>query len=652
MPTRSATARTVPGGIFASRPVPEEGAGLPAYQERGYPAAANAEPRGEAALLDIIRRALDGDPFPVSGGGSAARPGDETLADKIRGILNHDQSLEELSADAESGGLGMPARLPAAVEQATGVPTPAALEREEEDALVPIGAPLAEVPSFELPQPELQPRRIFGRAAIAFVACAAILGAAAPALVLDGSPRFAAEARLQARADIPSGWLDAIAKRIGSPHSLTQAVAKLKLDHDPEFTSKNTGVWTVASELLFGNEGASDAPSRAQAALSDAVSVDADAGAGALRLSVTTGSGEKSARIANLLADAAVYDAMIAEGAESTGTKAAGAALDRATAALDVFTRENGAERIKAATDLQRQRKNIDAEIAATRQAVATAREKVAATQSTRLGDLIDGSFDGASSSPALDDLRQRYVAAQAALSQLSVNLGPRHPRLIAQKAAVDGLTASMRAELRRLATAADAELAAAVTEEKRLSDRMAALGKQSAGIDLARLGQLQSDVETTRAAYEASTARTAKPVGGGEPLSVVTPAVGMAVVDSGLLPLEAAGFLLGFGVSALCVVGYARRRGTPRGGNAVAEVAVGRQEAAPEARVEPLEIAADEMPLAPISAAHIEPENRTVADIGQSGQDLALVRHDMTKLRAKLEAYASQRARRGVPSR
>ena len=659
---------------------------------QGYPAAANTQPRGEAALLTVIRRALDGDPFPVSGGRSeqarfaphpnplpaggerglavpydragedgaaypfspqagrrwrqpdeghppALQKSEQPFSDRIRGILQYGEEAAPVPAAAAP----VPDKPAIDIEPET----PQAAIPHAEPLLPPAAAPAHRF-ADEAPTPVSNPdvlrwADIFRPASLAFVAVATVLGAAVPAFLTESPPRFAAEARLETHADAPPGWIDAVARRVTSPHSLAQAVAKLKLDRDPEFTGGDGGALAVAAELFSGGGDAS-APSRAQASLRKAVAVNADGRAGALRLSVTTGDGEKSARIANLLADAAVYDATIADDAGTAATSASRAAYDRATAALDAFSYENGADRIKAALEMQKQRDDLKTAVAAAEKAATAAKAKLAAAKAAKLSDVLEGALDEAVSSPALEDLRQKYVAAKATLSQLSVDLGPRHPRLIAQKATVDGLTAGMQAELRRLAGATDVELAAATADQKRLSDRLSALDRQSGGVDMTRLTALRNDVETARTAYEASSTQPAGHAAG-VPLSVVTPAVGVAVDDQGSTTLEAAGSLLALAASLLLVAGRALIRAARRPHGAGRNEAAAQQaEPANTERIEPPKIAAPEQPAPPV-AAPATPVAVTSADRPPPATGLAEVRRDMTSLRLKLEAYRRRRA-------
>jgi uncharacterized protein involved in exopolysaccharide biosynthesis len=102
--------------------------------------------------------------------------------------------------------------------------------------------------------------RSFGLASIAFVIAVSLAGGVLPAL-MAGPAQYVAAARLQLQPGSTSlpGYLDVVSQRLVSPHLLSQVVAKLKLDRDPEFTGDAAGPLGVAVDLVSGHGAASDA---------------------------------------------------------------------------------------------------------------------------------------------------------------------------------------------------------------------------------------------------------------------------------------------------------------------------------------------------------------------------------------------------------
>lgn len=581
-------------------------------REDGHPPAANIQAPSDAELIDILQRALRGDPYPVSGKAAIAEPPPESttpgplLADRIRDILGSSQPRPEVRPSASlaepaysAAHASIPAHGSARPDRAAAYrPEPAQMpemlqplpQQERPQRELPAIGPgiLAPVPAMRAivasehpaepiavpthPAEQLQPAntkirarrgRRLGLASIGFVAAAALAGAVLPVLIA-GPDQYVAASRLQLQTAAISqpGYLDVVAQRIASPHLLSQVVAKLKLDRDPEFTGVSSGPLGIAVDIVSGNGAASDALSRAQLTLRNAINVSENRPSGLLLVSVTTGSAEKSARIANMLADASVYDAVVSQGTDLPGqasaVDASRKAYDQAAAVLASFTNAAGEDKIKAAIDLQQQKEQLGRQAADAEKAVVDARIRLTAAKTAKLSDVLDGSLSpDLRSSPALEALRDRYAAAKTTLSQLSADLGPRHPRLLAQQATVDDLRNNIQTELQRLVTASDADVKTALADQKAAADRMATLGSRNVGVDMARFAQLQDAVEAARAGYENALqgGSAAKPPAAPVPLSVVAPAVApSAPVDDNLAATQTAGFLMGLGI-ALCLV-------------------------------------------------------------------------------------------------
>ncbi|WP_188079909.1 succinoglycan biosynthesis protein exop [Neorhizobium sp. P12A] len=654
------------------------GGSAPYREDDRYPAPANIQGPSDAELIDILQRALRGDPYPVSGRKTVSEPvAEPPLTDRIRGILRSDPPMTRNTARAVvSAALPTPAALP---------PQPQILPKQEiaeERIAPPAPQPVAKVAPREAkigPAPEIvkinqaaKPTRrgwSFGLSSIAFVAAVAISGAVLPAF-LAGPPQYVATARLQLQSGAASqpGFMDILTKRIASPHLLSQVVAKLKLDRDPEFTGGTAGPIGVAVDLLSSSGAASDALSRAQATLRSAIEVTPNRPAGLLYLSVTAGSAEKSARIANMLADATVYDAVISPGTEMPGQASAidanRKAYDQASAALAAFNTQTGQDKIKAAIDLQQDKSELDKQAADADKAVDATRIRLTAAKTAKLSDVLDGSLSpDLRSSPALEDMRDRYAAAKTTLSQLSAELGPRHPRLLAQQATVDDLRANIQTELLRLVAASDSDLKAALADQKATADRVAALSRKDIGVDMARFGQLQAAVEAARERYENSLQRTAetKPSAAPVPLSVASPAIApSAPIEDNLTAAETVGFLMGLGI-ALCLV-FLRKwivDALLDGAEGEAVIAAEQSSLRSEPVMEPRRPSiapspqkfdaaipvANDLPKAP-PAAPLPVATQTPGVTENPGvtEDIAALQARMASLRAKVESYAAKR--------
>jgi uncharacterized protein involved in exopolysaccharide biosynthesis len=254
----------------------------------------------------------------------------------------------------------------------------------------------------------------------------------------------------------------------------------------------------------------------------------------------------------------------------------------------------------------------------------------------------MSGALSGDLSSAGLDGLRSRYSAAKVVLSQLSAQLGPRHPRLLAQQATVDGLAADIRNQLQRLVVSSDATLKAALENQTALSARMTALSQKSTDVDMARLVQLQDEVTAAQGRYEADLQNTDTAQPEVEvPIAVIAPAVAAkAPLDDNLAGRQTAGFLMGLG-AAFCLV-FLRKW---MGGGLLQED----QKAGRIVVPEPI-LNHDDEPAPPLRPMPDLPQSRFDAAIPVANdrpvvtEELTQIQRELALLRAKVETYASRR--------
>ncbi|NLR98994.1 succinoglycan biosynthesis transport protein [Rhizobium sp. P38BS-XIX] len=599
-----------------------------------HAANSDEDPR-DVELRAILRRMLDGDPYPVSGRKvqrveetPQAQPQPQLLTEKIGSILNHRYVEQEpvRSAAAE------PAVVPDLLEF-----VPDLLEDELEPH------PRIE-PAVIEPSPSRRNWSLSIRA-LGFVMMAALAGTAIPTIFAP-APLYLSQTFLHVEGEgsARQTLLDIAAKRAVSTTALSDVVARLKLDRDPEFTGSRSGALGVAIELLSGSGNASDAPSRAQANLRKDIVVGIDQATGLLRLSATSGNAARSADIANRLAFATIYDAAVVQaGASHTGEAASARSrkeLDSASAALNDFKARYGEDKIAAALALQQQRQQLDNDIRLAEIAVRNAKANVTAAKSATPASLMSGALPADLSAAGLDDLRSRYSAAKAQLTQLSTQLGPRHPRLLAQQAVVDGLAASIRTQIQRLVVSSDATLKDALEKQDSLSARMTALSKQGVDVDISHLEQLQDAVTAAQSRYEADQQSAAlAPPQTRAPISVISQAVASAApIDDHLVNNQAIGFVIGLGLS-LCLV-FLRKWliSAPMSDDrpshdAAPSIPAYRSEIEPvPAQLPDLEPAFDDEP-------QLELDRQTEFE-----DEWLRVRQELADLRAKVQTYAARR--------
>ncbi|UWU14746.1 succinoglycan biosynthesis protein exop [Rhizobium sullae] len=397
---------------------------------------------------------------------------------------------------------------------------------------------------------------------IGAIAVAASIGAGVPLLMPAEPAHYAAEAAFHVQADnAERGAMTAAAvKRLLSARTMSAAVGALKLDRDPEFTGRQSTIG-VALDLLSGSGAAADSASRAEAALAGMVEVNADGTQGTVRLKVTTADSAKSSRIASWLSG------MLTSGGTPVSAEAGAGlrkAYDDAKAKLAAFTASSGEGNVKVASDLQQRINQLDADLKIAEQRIALAKQEADRLKAAKPGDVLNGSLALEAISPALQDLRDKYVTEKATLSLLSTELGPRHPRLLGQQAVVDGLKDKVTKELARQAQEANAALKAVAEARKTLNDQRNALIAQSrdTGVDLAKLTELRDKTEAARSRMADAvtvTASTAAPITAVKPIETTT-----VVAGPGLLVRSAAGIALGMAIGLAGMLGFRRVRRRP----------------------------------------------------------------------------------------
>jgi len=335
---------------------------------------------------------------------------------------------------------------------------------------------------------------------IAYALAGLMLGAAFPLMMPQAPVRYAAATVLHVGADTATrpALTQAAAKRLISAPVIAATVAALKLDRDPEFAGGKPNAVRIALDLLSGNGAAADAASRAEASLAAAVEAVPDGGTGLVRLNVSTASAEKSRQIATRLSGVLLgASAGDAAGSDNALRKA----YEQTRAELDAFTARTGEGNVKVAADLQQRINQLDADLKVAEQRITLSKERADRLKAAKPAEVVDGVLPSDMISPALQDARDRYAAEKATLSQLSIDLGPRHPKLLAQQAIVDGLRDKLSRELSVQAKDSAVEARTAVDARRKLSDERNGLIAQSrdTGVDLAKLTELRDKADAAK---------------------------------------------------------------------------------------------------------------------------------------------------------
>ena len=302
---------------------------------------------------------------------------------------------------------------------------------------------------------------------------------------------------------------------------LNEVATKLNLADDPEFNGQGQGFPGVM-ELVRSVLSRDDAPGaggeeRQRAivvrSLAESLTVARDSKTFVVSIGVKTENGEKSALIANTMAD--VFRQTYAQMQSET----AGRATDELTARLDelrkgVETAEHDLETFKAEHDLVDAQGRLisDDELLKLNDQLTVARArtlelnaKAASARALDVDSVVAGTLPEEISSDAMNDLRSQYAKLKQEADRADVKLGPRHPERIAIEAQLSGARGRIATELRRIASSLQTDLKRAVQLEQQLSARLAQLKVRSGDInkDLVTAHELERVANAKRAVYE-----------------------------------------------------------------------------------------------------------------------------------------------------
>lgn len=441
------------------------------------------------------------------------------------------------------------------------------------------------------------------------------LGAAGGMLIPTTPSSFRADSVLAVQGDAESHapLVAAAHDALVSPRTIATAVSALKLDHDSEFAGANASAFNVVVDLLSPSGAAADPVSRAEASLTAAIHASADPKAGTVGLAVTTGSAAKSARIASYLVSTVARPAPASGASDGAVQKAS----KEADADLAAFTQQTGEGNVQVATRLQQQAVEATAALQNAVQRVVTAKTEADLLKTATADDVVTGALATQIASPTLEDRRGQYAVAKLTLAQLAASLGPRHPRLIAQQAEVDGLRDGVTQEIGRLSRDASDELKSAVASRRQLDDQRNALIAQSkdTGVDLARLTELRDKSAAAHRRLEDEISTGAIPADG--PHLLVLKAPHVVAVAPGRSPwfMPLVGGLAGL---AFGLAGLWRQRA----------------EAGDTETVEPMVFAEPAIDLPPEIAFELPVED--------AADEVEILRAEIAAMRARLKSYAA----------
>jgi polysaccharide biosynthesis transport protein len=327
------------------------------------------------------------------------------------------------------------------------------------------------------------------------LACAITIPFAATQLV---GTNFRAETQIAVTTQGPDAIHSAI-RDVGSKPALDNVVRALNLASGEE--SRPT-IIRVVSEILSGEvTTVSQTEEAARQKLRDAMSVNYDPAAGSISLAAQAGDPQIAAAIANQLAGELRRALASSTGdAPNPQVDAMRKAAGRAESALAGFVGKLDEETRGKLQSLHDERNSLDADIAGTEQRLTELNDKQQMASSMKLADVLARPLPDSLEFTGLEYERQRYVQAELSVQQLAVNLGPRHPRLIAAQGALDGARRDLGSALRQLTASLNDDLASTKKTLAELKDRRTALeADKPLNETMAQLSSLQAAAEEAR---------------------------------------------------------------------------------------------------------------------------------------------------------
>lgn len=353
--------------------------------------------------------------------------------------------------------------------------------------------------------------------------------------------------------------IDSQARILRSGTILGAAVDRLNLVADDEF-GRASGLSGL--DLLFGADGPGSGAERAAAirALSDAIAVERAAGTSVVTIAARSGDPEKSALIANTLAEL-----FVAETGTGMSLAERRGAVEEAERAVEAYKREHELVDAQGRLITDDEIVRLSEYLTAARARTVELNARASSTRDANVDSIVTGSLPEQFSSTTLPELRARHAGLKQQLDRLSVKLGPRHPERLAAQAELEGSRQEIASELRRVAGAVQTELKRAVEQEQQLASELARMKVRQGeiGTELVALRELEREAAAAREAYEQGLRAARSPAGAAS-------RSGTSIISAAVPPTSASGpsttaLSLAGGIAGLLAgLGLTRRRREP----------------------------------------------------------------------------------------
>jgi succinoglycan biosynthesis transport protein ExoP len=269
---------------------------------------------------------------------------------------------------------------------------------------------------------------------------------------------------------------------ITSDAVLGRVVDKLNLTTDPEYAPPMGQGMTAQLKALLGRASPPPDPKgQALATLAQSIKVRRAQKTYVVDVDVTASNPVKVARVAQALVDAYLADQTAAKTAEA---KRANALIDarlgelreqvrKAETRLDDFKKSNKILTAEGGIVTEQQLTRLSGELINTRAVAAEAKARQDQIQQVLKSGAGPDVLPDAIRSGLVQRLREQYAQVARREASLSAQLQPRHPVLIDVRSQLNEVKAQINAELKRIATASQAEYQIATNREKEISSQL-----------------------------------------------------------------------------------------------------------------------------------------------------------------------------------
>ncbi len=306
---------------------------------------------------------------------------------------------------------------------------------------------------------------------------------------------------------------------LSSDAVLRRVVTDLSLDKDPEFAGRRSPLRALGEDalaLIGIHVGATpdDSTLAALVELKRRVVVKRDERTYVVEVDVTTHSAEKSARIAN-----AIADAYLAEQTQIRADAARQVSQSLSARLQDLRDRLRDAEKkvedYRARNNMigangqlvsEQQLSEMNAQLVAARARTAEAKGRLDQVTQVQRSKDENGAFPAALLSPTITALRTQYAEVMRREAEQMSTLGPRHPAVLDIQAQGERLRRMIDNEIDRTAIAARTEYESAKASEQTIANNLKGLENTTVDTNQAMVGlrELEREAQASRDIYQA----------------------------------------------------------------------------------------------------------------------------------------------------